>query len=106
MGPEVDQGSLERSVPSHGGPAVQILPAPPASLFQHGLLQLWPRCPGIHRVFRDETELPLFPYYEDFWLRNVRAPTVFSAAAVEPLDFRLISKKPGTKPDCEAFDYY
>jgi hypothetical protein len=36
----------------------------------------------------------------------VRAPTAFSTAAVETLDFRLISKKPGTKPDCEAFDDY
>jgi hypothetical protein len=28
----------------------------------------------------------LFAYYEKFWLRNVRALTAFSAAAVEPLD--------------------
>ncbi len=47
---------------------VRIRLPPPASLFQHRLLQLRPRCPGIYRVPWGETELTLFPYYEDFWL--------------------------------------
>jgi hypothetical protein len=78
----------------------------PVALGRRGLCRCAWHCARSWRHNEDETELPLFPYFEDFWLRNVRAPTAFSAAAVEPLDFRLISKKPGTKPDCEAFDDY